>query len=95
MTYAGGGGGGKNVFAGPGSQGSNGAGGGSTVNRGGGGQGALVNPGPSPSEAGGSGVIIISVPTANYTGTVTGAPTVSTSGSRTVMQFNSSGSYTA
>jgi hypothetical protein len=95
ITYAGGGGGGKNVFAGPGSAGANGAGGGSTVNRGGGGQGATVNPGPSSSEAGGSGIIILSVPTANYTGTVTGAPTVSTSGSNTVMQFTASGSYTA
>lgn len=95
ISYAGGGGGGKNVFAGPGSAGSNGAGGGSTVNRGGGGQGATVNPGPSSSEAGGSGIIILSVPTASYTGTVTGAPTVSTSGSNTVMQFTASGSYTA
>ena len=95
IYYAGGGGGGKNVFAGPGSAGANGLGGGNTVNRGGGGQGATVNPGPSSSEAGGSGIIILSVPTANYTGTVTGAPTVSTSGSNTIIQFTASGSYTA
>jgi hypothetical protein len=44
---------------------------------------------------GGSGVVIISVPTANYSGVTTGSPTVTTSGSNTIMQFNSSGSYTA
>jgi hypothetical protein len=35
------------------------------------------------------------VPTTRYTGTTTGSPTVTTSGSNTIMQFNSSGSYTA
>jgi hypothetical protein len=35
------------------------------------------------------------VPTAIYSGTTTGSPTVTTSGSNTIMQFNSSGSYTA
>jgi hypothetical protein len=34
------------------------------------------------------------VPTVRYTGTTTGSPTVSTSGSDTIMVFNSSGSYT-
>jgi hypothetical protein len=44
---------------------------------------------------GGSGVVILSVPTANYSGTTTGSPTVTTSGSNTIIKFNSSGSYTA
>jgi hypothetical protein len=55
---------------------------------GGGGQGAL-------GAAGGSGVVIVSVPTANYTGTTTGSPTVTTNGIYTVMKFTASGSYTA
>jgi hypothetical protein len=39
--------------------------------------------------------VILSVPTASYSGTTTGSPTVTTSGGNTIMQFNSSGSYTA
>jgi hypothetical protein len=39
--------------------------------------------------------VIISVPTDRYSGATTGSPTVTTSGSNTVLQFNSSGSYTA
>ena len=45
--------------------------------------------------AGGSGVVILSVPTANYSGTTTGSPTVTTSGSDTIIKFTGSGSYTA
>jgi dTDP-4-amino-4,6-dideoxygalactose transaminase len=45
--------------------------------------------------AGGSGVIFVSVPTANYTGTTTGSPTVTTSGANTILKFTGSGSYTA
>jgi hypothetical protein len=45
--------------------------------------------------AGGSGVVILSVPTANYTGTTTGSPTITTSGSNTIIKFNSTGTYTA
>lgn len=88
VYHAGGGGGGKNVFAGPGGQGANGLGGGSTANRGGGGQGSVVNPGPGPDgQAGGSGVVYI---------TYTGSPkyaggTISTFGGRTIHTFNSSG----
>jgi hypothetical protein len=44
---------------------------------------------------GGSGVVILSIPTANYSGTTTGSPTVTTSGSNTILKFTGSGSYTA
>ena len=47
------------------------------------------------SGAGGKGVVILSVPTANYSSTTTGSPTVTTSGANTIMQFNGTGSYTA
>jgi hypothetical protein len=40
-------------------------------------------------------VVILSVPTANYTGTTTGSPTITTSGSDTIIKFTASGSYTA
>jgi hypothetical protein len=40
-------------------------------------------------------VVILSVPTASYSGTYTGTPTVTTSGLNTILQFNASGSYTA
>jgi hypothetical protein len=35
------------------------------------------------------------VPTASYSGTTTGSPTVTTSGANTIMKFTVSGSYTA
>ena len=44
---------------------------------------------------GGSGVVILRMATANYSGTTTGSPTVSTSGSDTILTFTGSGSYTA
>jgi len=44
---------------------------------------------------GGSGVVILSVPTVNYSGNTTGSPTVTTSGSNTILTFTASGSYTA
>jgi hypothetical protein len=50
--------------------------------------------GPQASGSGGKGVVILSVPTANYSATTTGSPTVTTSGSNTIMQFDGSGSYT-
>jgi hypothetical protein len=46
--------------------------------------------------AGGKGVVILSMPTANYSGTTTGSPTVTTDdGTTKVLVFNDSGSYTA
>ena len=45
--------------------------------------------------AGGKGVVILSMPDADYSGTTTGSPTVATGVSgKTVLTFNSSGSYT-
>jgi hypothetical protein len=43
---------------------------------------------------GASGVVILRMPTASYSGTTTGSPTVSTSGSDTILVYNSSGTYT-
>jgi hypothetical protein len=44
---------------------------------------------------GGSGVVILSLPTAFYSGITTGSPTVTTNGNDTILTFTSSGSYTA
>jgi hypothetical protein len=101
VTRAGGGGGGTedNSTNGAGGSGGGGAGTGGatngvsgTANTGGGGGGTNSS---SNSGAGGKGVVILSVPTASYSGTSSGSPTVTTSGSNTILQFNGSGSYTA
>ena len=42
---------------------------------------------------GGSGVVILRMPTDKYSGTTTGSPTVTTSGSDTILTFTGSGSY--
>jgi len=63
-----------------------------TANTGGGG-GRYSGIGSS-SGSGGSGVVILRMPTANYSGTTSGSPTVSTSGSDTILVYNASGSYT-
>ena len=97
--YAGGGGGGGGGGASGGSGGSGGGGnGGNTassggMNTGGGGGGGTFSGGTGA--AGGSGVCILSVPTANYSGITTGTPTITTSGSNTIMKFTISGTYTA
>jgi hypothetical protein len=100
VTRAGGGGGGVYV----GTQSTGGAGGGGaggksgpsiaatsgTVNTGGGGGG-----GEGTTGAGGKGVVILSMPDADYSTTTTGSPTVATGVSgKTVLTFNGSGSYT-
>jgi hypothetical protein len=101
-----GGGGGSQAGAGGGGGATNGANGNAspatsnTGSGGGGGAHAAASGDPFLTSIGfggngGSGVIIISVPTANYTGTTTGSPSVTTSGANTIMQFNSTGSYTA
>ena len=87
VTYSSGGGGQKG-FYGLVTDGVNGTGWSNTANRGHGGA-------PTTQRAGSSGVVILSVPTTNYTGTTTGSPTVTTSGSNTIITFTASGSYTA
>jgi hypothetical protein len=39
--------------------------------------------------------VFISVPTVSYTGNTTGSPTVTTSGSNTILKYTASGTYTA
>jgi hypothetical protein len=98
-----GGGGGGQTTGGAGGNGGGGAGasgnGGTGVNgtaNTGGGAGAFYNDSTATGVSnGGSGVVILSVPTAKYSGTTTGSPTVTTSGSNTIIKFTSSGSYTA
>jgi hypothetical protein len=87
---AGGNGGGGN--GGPGSGGSGTVTSG-TANTGGGGGGTYtVGAGTA---SGGSGVVILRMPTANYSGTTTGSPTVTTSGLDTILRFTGSGTYTS
>ena len=107
VYFSGGGGGGgyTNLSMAGGAGGSGGGGAGSggfgaagtsgTANTGGGGGGSSGGATPAPLSGGGSGCIIVSVPTTGYTGTTTGSPTVVTNGSNTVMIFKASGSYTA
>ena len=69
------------------------------ANTGGGGGGASTNPGSWPTVndgapgAGGSGIVILRLKTAKYSGTVTGSPTVTTSGDETIIKFTASGTY--
>jgi hypothetical protein len=108
VTYAGGGGG--NTERSDASSGAGGTGGGGaaadratsapavagTANLGGGGGGGNNNIDSGLSGAGGKGVVILSVPDANYSGTTTGSPTVATGVSgKTILTFTGSGSYTA
>ena len=86
VTLAGGGG---NSGAGDGGGGNNNNAG--TANTGGGG-GTSTD---TDNNSGGSGVVILRVPTANYSGTTTGSPTVTTDGDYTVVKFTGTGTYTA
>jgi len=104
VTYAGGGGGGIYQSGPAGTGGTGGGGAGSstssdgvagTVNTGGGGGGGHEDP-TSNGGAGGKGVVILSMPDANYSGITTGSPTVATGVSgKTVLTFTGTGSYTA
>jgi hypothetical protein len=102
VTRAGGGGGGfRSGGSANGGTGGGGSGGISTlaaqngtVNTGSGGGGIFGADNVGAGGAGGSGVVILRMPTANYSGTTTGSPTVTTSGSDTILVFNSSGTIT-
>ena len=92
---AGGGGNGGNGYGqGSGQSGTPGSGGVANTGGGGGG-GAHTDYGSGNGGAGGSGVVYISVATSNYTGITTGSPTITLNGSKTVMKFTTSGTYTA
>jgi hypothetical protein len=105
VNRAGGGGGGMEDGVG-GPEGLGGGGHGSYNNAGAGGTAGTVNTGGGGGGggydsasggdgfSGGSGVVILRIPTANYSGTTTGSPTVTTDGSDKVIVFNSSGSIT-
>ena len=102
VTRAGGGGGGTyspatggTGQAGGGNGGASADGTAATANTGSGGGGSGCQGAARDGGAGGKGVVILSVPTAKYSSTTTGSPTVTTSGSNTILQFNGSGSYTA
>jgi hypothetical protein len=99
-----GGGGGSGYNSGVGGTGGGGAGGfaspstnavAGTANTGSGGGGGAHLAGGNDAGAGGKGVVILSIPTASYSGTITGSPTESTSGSNKILEFTGSGSYTA
>ena len=96
-SYCGGGGGGG-VVGGSGGSGVGGNGAspsisgtnGTIYTGGGGGGGTNVSAGQ-----GGTGIVILKMPTVNYTGTTTGSPTITTVGSDTLLTYTSSGTYTA
>ena len=105
VTRGGGGGGGSdNRYSGasPASGGAGGGGAGTvdgtagagTANTGGGGGSSGYGSGYGSASAGGSGVVILRVAAANYSGTTSGSPTVTDDGSDKVIVFNASGSYT-
>jgi hypothetical protein len=106
--YGGGGGGGvsnngtNNFYGGAAGVGGGGAGSnGSSANDGqsntggGGGGGANSIAGYSPGGNGGSGTVIIALPTRCFSGNVTGNVGITQIGSNTILQFNGSGTYTA
>jgi hypothetical protein len=98
ITRAGGGGGATYNGGTPGSGGAGGGGAAAgsgtatsgTTNTGGGGGGCYGTGG-----SGGKGVVILSMPLANFSSTTTGSPTESTSGSNKILVFTGDGSYTA
>ena len=108
VTRAGGGGGGAYDDGGTGGSGGSGGGGdggngtgtngaNGTVNLGGGGGGGGSDGAPTivgTGGGGGKGVVILSMPLVNFSGTTTGSPTESDNGTTKRLVFNGSGSYT-
>ena len=103
VTYAGGGGGGGDSLvaggAGGGGAGANVNGVGSdpvvgTDGLGGGAGGVGYHPNHGTGVVGGNGIVVLRVPTDDYSGTTTGSPTITTNGTDTVMKFLVDGSYT-
>jgi hypothetical protein len=98
----GGGGGGGAYATGAGSGGTGGGGNGvtgatgnaGTVNTGGGAGGHTHN--GYPSSAGGSGIVVLRIPNADYSGTTSGSPTIDTSSAAgtTILIYNGDGTYT-
>ena len=105
VTYAGGGGGcasgSGNTAVGIGGTGGGGDGGHETSPNaqpgtdalGGGGGGSRR--GDADGGDGGDGILILRMATANYSGTTTGSPTISTDGTDTIIKFTGNGTYTA
>lgn len=102
ISYAGGGGGGGRTAGGLGQDGGGNGGQDQTDNAtaasantgsGGGGGGGYYS--GQSGKQGGSGIVILRMPTANYSGTTTGSPTVTTDGSDTILTYTTSGTYTA
>jgi hypothetical protein len=105
VTYAGGGGGGTHAGGtggegGAGGGGDAGAGGGDNdgaagdPNTGGGGGGPSYSSTPPDGGVGGSGIIVLRMLTADYSGTITGSPTESTDGDYKVLKYTGDGTYT-
>jgi len=99
VNYGGGGGAGGNGAYSVGGAGGGGRGGvrfqnnqaAGSANTGGGGGGAGDS--AEIGANGGSGVVILRLATANYSGTTTGSPTVTTDGSDTILKYTGSGTY--
>jgi len=97
VTYAGGGGGGGITSAGSGGAGGGTAGGlnngsvtDATANTGGGSGGTRNN---VTAGSGGSGIVILRMNTSDYSGVTSGAPTITTIGSETILKYTASGGY--
>lgn len=80
---------------GPGNPGPSGYGATANSGSGGGGGGVGENSTNGSGGSGGSGVWILAIPVSIYSGIYTGSPVITLVGNNVVMQFNSSGTYTA